>query len=605
MRELVNNLVGNYKQSEIELELIGYFINSKGIDILNIKNNILKKCTTSNKDIQQKIKEYKQKWEFYDLINLFEHLVSNNERKENGVVFTPKYIVEYIISNIITEIKINDKIIDPACGCGTFLCVLAQGIKYKKNVSIIHLIENNIYGLDISKDYVRRTKLLLATIALVNGEDKTNIKFNIVQTDSLKNSWDKIFSIDKFKYVIGNPPYVNTHNMTKENITYLKKNFKTTRIGTFNIFYAFIEQSMKYLDKNGKLGFIIPNNFIAINSAKSLRSYLINMKYISKLINFNLNLVFDPIKTYNAIVFLDKSNKNKFEYSKLPYKKDIQNTLLKTKFETIKYKDLNEEIWHLINASNIDNIKKIENIGEKLDKHIRTGIATLKDVVYKFTPIKENDLFYYMVFNNKEYKIEKDITKNIVKISSNNEEDILNCRDRIIFPYEYNKKLSKYTTISKKNIKNKYPNAYQYLKNQLHILNERSSQAKATVWYEYGRSQGLNNYGTKLIYPTFSAKPKFMIDTRYDDLFLNGYAIFVDGVWDAKILQKILNSKVMTFYIKNTSYSLEGGFLCYQKKYLKNFSIPNLTEEQTEYIKSESNKDKLDKYIINIYKLNI
>lgn len=607
MKDLVNRLIENYGQEEIEYSAIKFFIGNKGINIDNIENELLINCLNyKNEVIEQELESYKTDWETCDLINLFECLVPNEEKKENGVVFTPKYIVEYIIENTINRFEINDKILDPACGCGAFLCVLAQTIKDRNNISIIQLIENNIYGIDISEDHTRRTKLILSVIALINGEDKGNIEFNIIATDSLKNNWNDVFELNEFNYIIGNPPYVNTHDMTKETATYLKKNFETTKTGTFNIFYAFIEQSMRYLSENGRLGFIIPNNFITIDAAKNLRIYLVSEEYITKLIDFNLNLVFNPVKTYNAIMFLDKSEKVSFEYSKLPYSQDINEVLQNAKFEDIRYENLNSEIWHLMNDNDRKNIRIIENSGRKLDKHIRTGIATLKDKVYKFTPIREDEQFYYMVFEDEEYRIERDITKSIIKISTvNNEEDISNCKDRIIFPYEYNQELGKYIIIPEDDMRNRYQNAYEYLNRQIDYLNQRSSQENAVVWYEYGRSQGLNNYGTKLIHPTFSEKPKFMVDEMIDRLFVNGYAIFTDGVWDADILQKILNSKVMDFYIRNTSYSLEGGFLCYQKKYFKNFSVPDLTQEQIEYIRNENDRDRLDQYIVDIYGLNI
>lgn len=608
MISLVNTLIQDYSQEDIEASAIRFFIrNNDNIDINNIQNRVLINCMNhGNKIIENYIQNYKENWEICDLINLFEALVPMEERKENGVVFTPKYIAEYIIRNTVQEFNINDKILDPSCGCGAFLCVLPEILSEGKKISIIQLIENNIYGLDISENHIRRTKLLLSVIALINGEDKEEIKFNIIQSDSLKNDWNEIFEVNQFEYIIGNPPYVNTHDMSRETASYLKNNFKTTKNGTFNIFYAFIEQSMKYLNENGRLGFIVPNNFITIDAAKNLRSYLIENEYISRLIDFNLNLAFNPVKAYNAIIFLDKNNKDKFEYSKLPYNENIQMVLLNANFEYIRYSDLNSDIWHLMNESDRANIRIIENIGEKLDKHIRTGIATLKDKVYKFTPVREDEQFYYMNFDGNEYSIEKNITKSIIKISEvNNEEDIRNCNDRIIFPYEYNQELGKYTIIPEENMMLNYPNAYSYLEQQRHYLEERSSQQNAVVWYEYGRSQALSNYGIRLIHPTFSSRPKFMIDEMEDRLFVNGYAIFIDRIWEADVLQKILNSKVMNFYIRNTSYSLEGGFFCYQKKYFKNFSIPNLSEGQIAYIRGENDRDRLDEYIINIYGVNI
>ena len=49
-------------------------------------------------------------------------------RKEQGIYYTPTYIVDYIVKNTVGEmlknkkIKIKDlKILDPACGSGSFL----------------------------------------------------------------------------------------------------------------------------------------------------------------------------------------------------------------------------------------------------------------------------------------------------------------------------------------------------------------------------------------------------------------------------------------------------------------------------------------------------
>ena len=55
----------------------------------------------------------------------------------------------------------------------------------------------------------------------------------------------------------------------------MKKNYKTTQRGIFNIFYAFIEQSMNFLSKKGMLGFIIPNNYLTITAAEDFRKYLV------------------------------------------------------------------------------------------------------------------------------------------------------------------------------------------------------------------------------------------------------------------------------------------------------------------------------------------
>ena len=95
---------------------------------------------------------------------------------------------------------------------------------------------------------------------------------------------------------------------------------------------------------------------------------------------------------------------------------------------------------------------------------------------------------------------------------------------------------------------------------------------------------------------------KFTYIKEKDSLFCNGYAVFENNVYELEIIQKILNSDVMDYYIKNTSYSIEGGYFCYQKKYVENFSIPKLNQEEINFIKN-CNIESLNKFLWTKYNL--
>ncbi len=129
-------------------------------------------------------------------------------KKAGGVYYTPQYIVNYIVENTVGEIikdktpeKIKDiKIIDPACGSGSFLLgaydyLLKYHLNYytKNNASIksaikenrIYLVSeetykltikekreiliNNIYGVDIDEQATEVSKLSLS-LKLIEGE---------------------------------------------------------------------------------------------------------------------------------------------------------------------------------------------------------------------------------------------------------------------------------------------------------------------------------------------------------------------------------------------------------------------------------------------------
>ena len=73
--------------------------------------------------------------------------------------------------------------------------------------------------------------------------------------------------------------------------------------------------------------------------------------------------------------------------------------------------------------------------------------------------------------------------------------------------------------------------------------------------------------------------------------------------YNVDILLKILNSNIMKYYIDNTSYSISGNFKCYQKKYIKNFSIPNFNAEEIEYLNNTTSKIEIEKFLIEKYGL--
>ena len=212
------------------------------------------------------------------IIEFFEELLDKKRVNENGIVFTPKYISDYICNSLIKKnIKIDSKIsvIDPGCGCGIFLVSAIDEIRKKVKKSISSIINSNIYGIELDKDNARRCKIVLNLYALMQGESNSRINANIACLDSLKTDWNEVFKKNGFDCIVGNPPYVNTHDMNKETSVFLKKNFKTTTKGVYNIFYAFIEHAMQFLATNGNLSYIVPNNFLTIKSAESLRQMII------------------------------------------------------------------------------------------------------------------------------------------------------------------------------------------------------------------------------------------------------------------------------------------------------------------------------------------
>ncbi len=541
---------------------------------------------------------------------IFELLINSEDRKLNGAFYTPDFIVGYINNQVIKK-NPEFKVCDCSCGSGAFLLKATEKISKENNKSIIDTIENNIYGVDIMKRSIERTKLLLSLLAFQNGEDKEEIKFNIKQGDSLNNlnfNWKKefpeVFEKGGFNGVIGNPPYVRIQDFNDNIKKFLMKQYKTTGKGNFNLYFAFFEIGLHILNKNGILGYITPNNYFTSLAGKDLRQFLQEKKWIKRIIDFNHLRVFEDATTYTCITFLDKIEKENFEFSRV---EDINlfSKLDNLSYSKINFSELNSKKWRLMNETDFYNIKQIEKIGTPLGKFadIKVGIATLKDNLYFIDGNKERGNYYIKEYEGEEYLIEKELTRKVIKIASvNSDGEVNKDKRRIIFPYY--KEGEEHHIIKEDNLKKDYPKAYSYfLKIKEELSKRDKGKTKISIWYAYGRGQGLNLYGKKLLTKTFSNKPNFMIDEDEYSLFCNGYAVFPDNEEDLIILKKILNSDLMNYYARKTSVGIEGDYQCYQKNFIESFSIPKFTKEEKEFLIKEENKDKIKEFLINIYKL--
>jgi len=105
-------------------------------------------------------------------------------RKAGGVYYTPEYIVQYIVQNTIPKPNEKIKILDPACGSGSFLLVAYDYLlKFYEDIKARKLtlaerkkvLLDHIYGVDIDEQAVEVTKLSLL-LKVLEGITKEDIK---------------------------------------------------------------------------------------------------------------------------------------------------------------------------------------------------------------------------------------------------------------------------------------------------------------------------------------------------------------------------------------------------------------------------------------------
>lgn len=616
-KSLINDLIASHEINLIEKHLIYAFIENNNLETSKspIISNVL-----ADFSVDPKIYLLVSTLEIKDLKlleNYLELLIPKNDRKVNGAFFTPTYIVDFIIKEVAPEN--NDKCLDPSCGCGAFLIGLVEYYQKTFNKSVKKIINENIYGSDILDYNVNRSKIILSLFALLNNEIIEESDFNIYHQDSLKAKWS-----NKFEIVVGNPPYVKFQDLSDNNRFFLMNNWKSIENGTFNLYFAFFELGHKLLTTNGKLGYITPNNYFTSLAGLSLRQYFLQNKCVTKIVDFRHKKVFDA-QTYTAITFLDNKKNESILFDKIKDEQSCSNFLISANGSPNYLKNLNVNKWRLLKTQEQENIRIIETIGTPIKQlfNIAVGIATLKDEVFFIDSINEKNGFFTKTTENGTFQIEREITRPVYKISQfKTQKDIENNTLRIITPYHTNSKSA--VPILEDEFISKYPKCYEYLLSEKEKLESRGKGKEVfSPFYSWGRTQGITRFGKKILNPTFSKHPRFLFVPEEDAYYTNGYGIYFDrdnsntvSLFEGAthpiskeenilVVQKILNSIIMDYYVSNTSVSIQGGFPCYQKNFIEKFTIPNFTQEEINILKNLNDKLEIDIFLIEKYQVKI
>ena len=611
MQKVLKKLIDVHEVESVERHLFFKYINDFSLDI---KDSILLKNYfqdfQEDYELLNELKKIKIE-NFIQLEKSQELLIPKSDRELNGAFFTPRRIVD----KIVLELNPNhgDKCVDISCGCGAFLIGLLKFFQTKYSKSISEIVKENIYGYDILDYNIRRAKVLIALYALERGEIINDDDFNLEVGDSLRKNWNVNFEI-----VVGNPPYVKYQDLDSITRQFLLENFNSITKGTFNLYFAFFELGQKLLTNEGKLGFITPNNYFTSLSGGSLREFFQKDQIIYKVVDFSSKKVFEAL-TYTCLTFLNKRRNKSIEFNKY-FEGDFEDFLdsYDSNLSEVKYSNLNPKKWRLLLNKDQRNINIIESIGTKLGDlfTINVGIATLRDDLY-FIDGKDKRGFF-KDYNGKKFYIEEDLVKSLYKISDFSSQEKCDNNDRkIIFPY---KVLSgKSIVLQESDLKALYPSCFSYFELIKKDLLNRSKKEILNPYFQYGRSQGLNKFGLRLLTPTFSNTPSFFKVTEVDSLYCNGYGVHykvdqgkqslfdnfpIQDQSNIDILQRILNSSIMDYYVKTTSVTIDGGYPCYQKNFIELFNIPYLSQHELDTLRT-LNDSEFNEKLTSIYDVNL
>jgi type I restriction-modification system DNA methylase subunit len=258
---------------------------------------------------------------------------SAGKRREQGIYYTPPHIVEYIVKNTLgnflygkAESKIEKiKVLDPACGSGSFLIKAFDQFKpYYKNKGgqqkmnpYSQILTEHLYGVDLDTKAVEIAQLNLLLKAAETKHKLPELDDNIKCGNSLietnlseekhpfnwKEKFEEIMKKGGFDIIIGNPPYGVAFSQGERE--YFKANYPN-RDKDINSFVLFIEKTYYLLKKGGRLGFIIPKNFVKTDDYENIRKFILTKTHLKIVADFGKS--FREVTGEMVVIILEKTD---------------------------------------------------------------------------------------------------------------------------------------------------------------------------------------------------------------------------------------------------------------------------------------------------------
>lgn len=562
-------------------------------------------------------------------------------RKAGGVYYTPQYIVEYIVKNTVGKI-IEDKtpkqiekirIVDPACGSGSFLLAAfqtllnyhldyyekhpkesGQGLLFPdiisdfdgtKRLSIekkAQILRNNIFGVDIDPQAVEiammslylkclegekdlpRKKELLPSLARNIRCGNSLISYDIFDQQTLFgdeekeqiNPFDWNSKSTGFGEIIEQGGFDvvigNPPYVRQELLGDFKPYFQQhykVYNGVADLYVYFVEKSLFILKSKGLYGIIVSNKWMRANYGEAFRNWLKKQR-ILRIIDFGDLPVFQDATTYPCILLISKQSP------------DVHFSA--TQVSTLDFSSLDD--YAKSNHYSVNQKSLSTKAWSLTDK---TTEKLIQKIMSKGVPLEkyvEGKIYRGVLTGlNKAFVIDEVTKKRLVKEDPKSAE--------LIKPFLLGREIKRYETpqnqfyliFTKHGIDiDNYPAIKDHLAQFKEELMPRPKDWKKGHWlgrkpgpYKWYEIQDTIAYyqefeKPKIIYPNICKKPEFTFDVN--NIYTN-QKCFIISVPD-KYLLSVLNSSIFYFLFRNLLPKLRGDFYEPSLVFFKDFPIRSI-----------------------------
>ena len=486
----------------------------------------------------------------------FQNVLKDYNQK-NGTHYTlddyRRWVYDYTdISDHTQKDNFRQKIEDIKRAVKTELNDKEKGKIAKVRGAIANLQMEDMFG---SKKNEKKIKALQKELKALE-QQRAEIESNKIYDQAFEWRFEFPALLDEngdfmgFDIIIGNPPYVFARNSDEKGMTKERKviYYKTFFLAKYqiNLYHLFVEQGVNLLNEKGTFAYIIPNNWMTINTNKEFRKYILSKSNV-KIINF-YKKVFEAADVDSSILILNNDKTNEFVILSEAVQIDkINETAIINKKRLLSTKD------YVINAdmyknndfiSIVDIIERNANIIETLSD-VKAGLQAYE--IGKGNPIQTKEMKKARVYHS------------YTQI------------DETYFPYIDGNDVKRYVLTWERK---------EYLKYGENLAAPRKN------WKLYS--------SPRILVRQIPSKPPYCINACYTDkVILNdrNSMNIINIRCNPLYLLAVLNSRPISFWFAHKFGKLQRGlFPQFKINELASFPIPSCTNEQEIHLANLANK---------------
>jgi hypothetical protein len=378
-----------------------------------------------------------------------------------------------------------------------------------------------------------------------------------------------------FDAVVGNPPYIRIQSLGRDLANWCRRRYEVAH-GSFDAYLVFIERSVGLLAKGGRLGFIVPNKFMKLDSGRRLRQSLGSSRIVEELIDFSDSQVFEGATNYTSILILAVSGLERAAYRKLTGIKGIPTSreIEEAPLLEVPTRDLRADPWILAAGKDQKFLQAMRRHTEPLSvvtETIFTGLQTSADAIYILQDRGPADggRLVFSKAADRELILESDLLHPLAGGSEVGDYAFKPQSDLLLFPYQRKEGMPLVTAKGLENL----PLTKAYLEEQEEALRGRErGRMNHSKWYAYvyPKSLGLHDL-PKLGIPRLTERLRASADPSgsiyLDNVDVNGIIPSSSGpsIW---VLLCLLNSSALNRVFKLFSVPFRGSFYSANKQFI-------------------------------------